>query len=35
LEDAVPALIDAVRLRGGRLQDDIAVILCELAGTGA
>lgn len=32
LEDAVPALIDAVRLRGGRLQDDVAVILCELVG---
>lgn len=32
LEDAALALIDAVRLRGGRLQDDVAVILCELAG---
>lgn len=32
LEDAAAALINAVRLRNGRLQDDVALILCELAG---
>ena len=32
LDDAVTALIDAVRLRNGRLQDDVAVILCDLSG---
>lgn len=31
LADAVRALIDAVRLRNGRLQDDVAVILSESA----
>ena len=29
LEDAAKALINAVRLRSGALQDDTAVILCE------
>ena len=29
-ENAVAARIDAVRLRNGRFQDDVAVILCEL-----
>ena len=33
VEDAVTALIDAVRLRNGRLQDDVAVILCDLPAT--
>jgi len=32
LEDAVTALIDAVRLRNGRLQDDVAVVLCDILG---
>ena len=30
LEDAVSAVIDAVRLRNGKLQDDVAVVLCDL-----
>lgn len=30
IEDAVTALIDAVRLRNGKLQDDVAVVLCDL-----
>jgi hypothetical protein len=32
LEYAVSALIDAVRLRNGKLQDDVAVVLCDLPG---
>jgi serine/threonine protein phosphatase PrpC len=32
LEDAVTAVIDAVRLRNRSLQDDVAVILCDLPG---
>lgn len=32
LDDAVTALIDAVCLRNGRLQDDVAVVLCDLPG---
>ncbi len=29
VDEAIPALVDAVRLRNGKLQDDIAVVLCE------
>lgn len=32
LDNALTALIDAVRLRNGRLQDDVAVVLCDLPG---
>lgn len=32
VDGAVSALIDAVRLRNGTLQDDVAVILCDLPG---
>jgi len=31
VDDAVPALVDSVRLRSGALQDDVAVVLLELA----
>jgi serine/threonine protein phosphatase PrpC len=32
VDDAVAALVDSVRLRSGALQDDVAVVLLELAG---
>jgi hypothetical protein len=32
VEDAVAALVDAVRLRTGALHDDVAVVLCDVAG---
>jgi len=32
LDDAATALIDSVRLRNGRLQDDVGLILCERFG---
>lgn len=32
LEIAVQALVDGIRLKSGRLQDDIAVVLCEETG---
>jgi len=32
VDDGAAALIDAVRVRNGRLQDDVALILCEYSG---
>jgi serine/threonine protein phosphatase PrpC len=34
LDEAVAGLVDAARLKNGRLQDDVAVVLCELVSTG-
>jgi serine/threonine protein phosphatase PrpC len=33
LESAVAAMIDGVRLRNGALQDDIAIVVCEVTRT--
>jgi serine/threonine protein phosphatase PrpC len=33
LESAVTALVDGVRLRSGTLQDDVAIVVCEVNGT--
>jgi serine/threonine protein phosphatase PrpC len=30
LEDALTALVDGVRLRSGTLQDDVAIVMCEM-----
>ncbi len=32
LESAVAALVDGVRLRSGALQDDVAIVMCEVTG---
>lgn len=32
LEAAVAALVDGVRLRSGALQDDVAIVMCEVVG---
>lgn len=33
LEVAVAALVDGVRLRSGGLQDDVAIVMCEVTGS--